>query len=1500
MSTRRKLLYVATPKVACTSLKWWFAALEGYAQVLRGSNGSLETDPDLVIHDTFHKVAPNVTGLLPDALAEALASEDYFRFAVVRNPYKRIFSAWQSKILLREPLQIGAYLGHDFVHHPIKNPGDISIAFERFLEYLAGNEPSVFWDLHWTPQVEILRPELINYSILAKIEDTAPLSQALLAWLGPGIQGPFGAKRSNESLIPYLPELISVRSCQLIRSIYARDFEVFGYGADKPSSTVKFSAAQFDVSVHAINMLRGKNQRLAEIQTAQKSQLSILDGTLIEKEAKIAALSQELAGREAAMGSLNEEARGRDEMIARVNLLLVDRDKTLAELGHAVKDGGIQVGTLTSMLAESKDEFRQFKADRDAQVAMLEGGLLDRDTALSKLGEALAERIKQQESLSQTLKEHDEELNQFKADRDARVTMLEEMLLDRDARIGELSEALAERIRQQDDLGRTLKERDGELNQFKADRDAQVAMLEGALVDRDARIGELSETLAERIRQQDDLGRTLKERADELNQFKADRDAQVAMLEGALVDRDAKIGELSETLAARVEQSDGIASNLAIKTRELDEFRQLLDDSRAELRKVSMIKEELEDMNSRMRGTAVWRLASKLSLVRTPSVGQDGFRAAGTKVPKGFDASWYLKEYPDVAASGMDPYEHYVLAGKSEGRRPAPVPRSRLKKLRVLRSGLLAAVRQAGGVRKAVEKVTTVAKRDGWFVPDFDEAFYLEMYPDIREAGMDPYEHFVQHGRAEGRIGRSPDLKLQKGAVRLDAARKTVLVVSHEASRTGAPILSLNIARELQKRFNVIALVLGDGPMMAAFREVVPVVVEPVSVRGNVGMASNVITQLAQSYEFDFAIVNSIESRFVLKELAKLSIPAISLIHEFAAYTRPIDAFRFAILWAAETVFSARITHENAIAAFPELAGQPFHIMPQGRCSMLAHAVDPESQAVERSRLLRTLRPGGEVDKDTVVVVGIGYVQYRKGVDLFLKCAAKVIRSKGGERCRFVWIGKGYDPVNDMAYSAYLAEQLQRSGLQEQFTFMGETAFIEQVYESADILVLSSRLDPLPNVAIDAMAHGLPVVCFANTTGVVDALVDSGLSKECVAPYLDSGAMAELVLNFARSNDLRNRVGMRLQQTVRDQFDMERYVAELEGLAKSAKRRLTNEIESAKDILDSALLRPDFFLSTTDKYASDDEMVRYGYVRSWAAGISKRKAFPGFHPGIYLDQHGVEDLGVDPLASYLRAGLPEGPWQFEVISSEDALVKMPAGVRVALHLHVYYPDLLGEILERLNLNAVRPDLFISVPSEQVASVVRETVRKYPKNLVKVEVVPNVGRDLGPFLTAFGDTFVDHYDIVGHLHTKKSVDIADEATGKIWYAFLMENLLGGKARMADLILGRMGGDPSIGMVFPDDPHIVGWGANRPYAEKLGTRLGMENFPENLVFPVGSMFWARTKAIRPFFDLGLAWQDYPAEPLPYDGSMLHAIERTLPLVAAKQSTRVALTNVVGVTR
>ena len=58
--------------------------------------------------------------------------------------------------------------------------------------------------------------------------------------------------------------------------------------------------------------------------------------------------------------------------------------------------------------------------------------------------------------------------------------------------------------------------------------------------------------------------------------------------------------------------------------------------------------------------------------------------------------------------------------------------------------------------------------------------------------------------------------------------------------------------------------------------------------------------------------------------------------------------------------------------------------------------------------------------------------------------------------------------------------------------------------------------------------------------------------------------------------------------------------------------------------------------------------------------------------------------------------------------------------------------------------------------------------------------------------------------------------------------------------------------------------------------------------------------RPPALAPLFDLGLQWSDYPPEPVPIDGTMLHAIERLLPVICTNQGFSFETTHVPGVGR
>lgn len=314
--------------------------------------------------------------------------------------------------------------------------------------------------------------------------------------------------------------------------------------------------------------------------------------------------------------------------------------------------------------------------------------------------------------------------------------------------------------------------------------------------------------------------------------------------------------------------------------------------------------------------------------------------------------------------------------------------------------------------------------------------------------------------------------------------------------------------------------------------------------------------------------------------------------------------------------------------------------------------------------------------------------------------------------------------------------------------------------------------------------------------------------------------------------------------------------------------------------------------------------LAYLYIRSWKAHIERRKPYPGFHPAIYAESQLDTTDQSDPFSHYLRHDQPDGPWNYPVITLEkDTSFIFDSRIQsVALHIHVYYPDMLPALLERLIYNTVRPDLFVSVKSASDIEIVEEVLKHYSGTVVAIKVVPNVGRDIGPFLTEFGTQLVQDYEIIGHLHTKKSLHVTDRHAVESWQSFLLSCLLGDghNYAMADKILAAMQAQPELGVVFPDDPKILGWDRNRVFADVLAPELEISTLPNNFNFPAGNMFWIRSEVLARFVALDLQWDDYPLEPIGKDATMLHAIERLFGVVPEAMGLRCGVSALNGVTR
>lgn len=246
---------------------------------------------------------------------------------------------------------------------------------------------------------------------------------------------------------------------------------------------------------------------------------------------------------------------------------------------------------------------------------------------------------------------------------------------------------------------------------------------------------------------------------------------------------------------------------------------------------------------------------------------------------------------------------------------------------------------------------------------------------------------------------------------------------------------------------------------------------------------------------------------------------------------------------------------------------------------------------------------------------------------------------------------------------------------------------------------------------------------------------------------------------------------------------------------------------------------------------------------------------------------------VTPELMILGAGVPAD----RAAVWSDRLREKPL---VAIQAHVFYDDLIGEVVQFTNNIPVPFDLYVSTNNQEKAERIRGYLTRFSKaaNCV-VEVLGNRGRDVIPFLKQM-DGRIGKYDYLCHLHTKKSKHA--DTLGEVWREYLYENLLGSSDLVSE-ILNLFESDGQIGVIMPENLDLLGgcveWGDNRELARMLMQRIHCEiDLPDNpIMFPAGDMFWMRTKAVAGMFDTGKFEDLIPEEAGQVDGTVMHAIER-----------------------
>jgi glycosyltransferase involved in cell wall biosynthesis len=373
-----------------------------------------------------------------------------------------------------------------------------------------------------------------------------------------------------------------------------------------------------------------------------------------------------------------------------------------------------------------------------------------------------------------------------------------------------------------------------------------------------------------------------------------------------------------------------------------------------------------------------------------------------------------------------------------------------------------------------------------------------------------PFQNLYQwaerrsHRATLGRVAPSPD------------PRKKLLFLSHDASRTGAPLLLLECVRWLRQNTDLpfrILLRVG-GPLEKDFRAL-----------GETCLADH--TRLDAAFFADVALIysNTCTNGDFLNALPRGDIPVVTHIHELQP---SIDSLTGDKLQAIKQHTQGFIACSDAVARDLREAYQ----VPADRISRIYGGV-PVELVLQRASEIGPDQVRRElgVSQDTFVVGACGTEVWHKGPDLFIQVARHFKQHAPGGKFIFLWIG--WTPNDTLTH--VLRREIALFGLEDCVRFLGERENPYPFLNACDVFCLPSRLDSFPLAMLEAAALGKPVVCFTQSGGAAEfCALGAGFTE----PYPDTKAMGQRCLDLMANSNLRRESGAKAARLVRERFDI--------------------------------------------------------------------------------------------------------------------------------------------------------------------------------------------------------------------------------------------------------------------------------------------------------------------------------------------------------------------------
>jgi glycosyltransferase involved in cell wall biosynthesis len=347
-----------------------------------------------------------------------------------------------------------------------------------------------------------------------------------------------------------------------------------------------------------------------------------------------------------------------------------------------------------------------------------------------------------------------------------------------------------------------------------------------------------------------------------------------------------------------------------------------------------------------------------------------------------------------------------------------------------------------------------------------------------------------------------------KDVPKMSPCNPRVLFITHDAHRTGAPLVLLEIMRWLKQNtdWDLNILLGGDGSLKNDFLAIARQFELENSLRKptmqiasrtlKARLMRRVYRYLRNSSEglsleqqlphpnIDLIYSNTVVNGKLLKQLAQLNAPVISHIHEM----------KYLVEHFGEENWNLVESHTGRFIAVSQAVKR--NLLMKGITERKISVIYPPlcgERQIPTEEATTALRKLLNLNRETEVIIGCGAGFWQKGVDLLVRITSILRHQLNRKNLQALWIGGNRDDV-DYRRTQF---EIHTQNVQDCFQFIPHVNNPLDYINLANVFCMTSREDSFPLVNLEASLLKKPIVCFRQGGGTTEFLGDNcGLTAE--------------------------------------------------------------------------------------------------------------------------------------------------------------------------------------------------------------------------------------------------------------------------------------------------------------------------------------------------------------------------------------------------------------------